>query len=284
MFNRQIEVLIGNRTTGLLIRDLRVQFNIVKSISSEPNECTIKIFNLPKNELKALNIDYLECVINAGYVNQVGNIFNGQIDSYKFTREDSDLITEFVIKDGGKNYYNHVVNFTIAKNTNDKQLIDRLGLDTSHMSDINSTNRVRGCVVSGLSRDVLTQYAEKHGCEWSYQDNKLVFLNSSSTLSNEIVSLSYESGLITEPELIDDNSQKNSTNNIKFRCLLNPMLKIGGRVQLANTIINQSVTVGKRRSNQLNHDGIYKIQKITYAGDNISSGLDFYCEVEVKSV
>lgn len=274
MFNRQIEVLIGDKNTGLLIRDLKMQFTIIKSISKEPNECALKIYNLPKNELKALNINYLECVINAGYETQVGNIFNGQIDSYKFTKQDNDVITEIIIKDGGKNFYTHIANFTIAKNTTDNDILNKLGLPTGQVDNLSSTNRVRGRVISCASRDILTNLANKHDCEWSYQDNQLQFLGKSKVLNNQIIQLSYKSGLITEPEVVDD--------KVKFTCLLNPMLKIGGRVQLIDTDINQ--TYSRKRSNQQSGDGTYKIIKITFNGDNTSTGLDFNCEVEVQHV
>lgn len=275
LFNRQIEVLIGDKNKGLLIRDLKMQFSIVKSISKEPNECTLKIFNLPKNELRALNINYLDCIINAGYVNQVGNIFNGQIDSYKFTKQDNDVITEITIKDGGKNFYTHIANFTISKNTTDNDILNKLGLPAGQVDNLNSTNRVRGRVVSCASRDILTNLASKHDCEWSYQDNKLQFLGKNKVLNNDIIQLSYKSGLITEPEAIDD--------GIKFTCLLNPMLKIGGRVQLVDVEINKT-TSRKSSSSQHSGDGVYKIVKITFNGDNTSTGLDFNCEVEVKNV
>ncbi len=47
-FQRVIQVVIGSGGNGLLIDQLRIQFEIVKTVQHTPNTALIKIYNLTR--------------------------------------------------------------------------------------------------------------------------------------------------------------------------------------------------------------------------------------------
>jgi hypothetical protein len=50
-WKRKVQVVIGKAGSGLMIENLRVQFEVAKTIESAPNIAVIRIFNLhPDNE------------------------------------------------------------------------------------------------------------------------------------------------------------------------------------------------------------------------------------------
>lgn len=286
-YQRKIEILIGDKTTGLLVQDLKIQFEVNKGLDKEPNKAVVKIYNLPRNELKALEAKFTEVLINAGYVGHVGSIFRGEITFWKSYKQDNDLITEITAEDGAKKYLHGKTNITFDKNTSDEEIIKNISGGTTHVSKVKSTQRVRGKVISSPTRDILSKMAEKHDCDWSYQDGKIIFLAKSDTLNNEIVVLSYNSGLLTEPEQTET--------GITVKCLLNPNIKIGSKLQLVNTTVipyhsenkeqkKRSNKKHKDNNNSVNHDGVYKVAKCKYVGDNYSTGSDFTCTIELISL
>lgn len=289
-YMRKIELIIGDKSTGLLITELKINFTVEKTISKEPNKATIKIYNLPRQQLKTMEQKYKEVVLNAGYSGNVGNIFTGQITFWKTYKEDNDLVTELTCEDGARAFYHGKTNISVSKDTSDTEIIKRASKDFdnaqfSHVSPVNSTNRIRGRVISQPTRDLFSQMADKHGADWSFQDGKIVFINNGDTLNNQIVSLNYDSGLLNQPEQTKE--------GINVKCLLNPALKIAGKLQLKDTAITPYQSENKNKKTRqakksdkstVSTDGIYKINKLTFNGDNYSTGSDFTADMEVVNV
>lgn len=75
--------------------------------------------------------------------------------------------------------------------------------------------------------------------------------------------LTAETGLVGTPEQTND--------GIKVRCLLNPRLRIGGRIKLDNASVKEMKTELKMNANlygkpKLDNDGLYRIIKCEFTG------------------
>ena len=295
-WKRKVQVIIGKAGSGLLVENLRVQFEVSKTIESAPNVAIIKIFNLhPDNEAKIKN-EYDEVLLNAGYEGAMSQIFSGNIKHVYRYRDKNDYITEIEAGDGDKDFRNAVMNETLAAGTTNMQLVERavgtfkgVGGTTLGHVQINDRERLRGKVISGNTRDVLRDVARESGANWSIQDGQLVIVNANDVLPGEAIVIRADTGMLGAPEINDK--------GIAVTCLLNPQIRVNGSIKLDNNGIKakrqQTQALATKREKQetnpplgrqseqlvrLDPDGIYKVLKLSHKGDK--RGQDWITEIE----
>lgn len=289
-WKRRAQVVIGKKGSGLLVENLRIQFEVSKTVESAPNVAVIKIFNLnPANEAKIKN-EFDEVILNAGYEGALRLVFRGNIKHVYRYREKADYITEIEAGDGDKDYRSAVMNETLAAGTTNAQLVDRAvgsfkgtGGTTKGAVQINDRARLRGKVISGNTRDVLHDVARESGANWSIQDGQLVIVKTNAVLPDEAIVITAETGMLGAPEINDK--------GIAVKCLMNPQLRVNGAIKLDNNGIKakrvKAQTLGTRYEKEasdpkepvrLDPDGIYKVLKLTHKGD--TRGQDWLSEIE----
>ena len=295
-WKRKVQVVIGKAGSGLMIENLRVQFEVAKTIEAAPNIAVIRIFNLhPDNEAKIKN-EFDEVLLNAGYDGAMRLVFRGNIKHVYRYREKNDYITEIEAGDGDKDFRKAVMNETLAAGTTTSQLVDRAvgtfkgvgGTSKGHVQ-VNDRARLRGKVISGNTRDVLHDVARESGANWSIQDGQLVIVSTNDVLPGEAIVLRADTGMLGAPEINDK--------GIAVKCLMNPELRVNGAIKLDNNGIKakrvkaqalatkrekQETNAPLGRENEplvrLDPDGIYKVLKLTHKGDN--RGQDWVSEIE----
>ena len=295
-WKRKVQVIIGKAGSGLMIENLRVQFEVAKTIEAAPNIAVIRIFNLhPDNEAKIKN-EFDEVLLNAGYEGAMRLVFRGNIKHVYRYREKNDYITEIEAGDGDKDFRKAVMNETLAAGTTTSQLVDRAvgtfkgvgGTSKGHVQ-VNDRSRLRGKVISGNTRDVLHDVARESGANWSIQDGQLVIVSTNDVLPGEAIVLRADTGMLGAPEINDK--------GIAVKCLMNPALRVNGAIKLDNNGIKakrvkaqalatkrekQETNAPLGRENEplvrLDPDGIYKVLKLTHKGDN--RGQDWVSEIE----
>lgn len=289
-WNRFVEVVVGNSAdgTGIVVRDLRIRFEITKTIGSNPNVANIKIFNLsPANEAK-IKGEFDEILINAGYVGSSVLIFAGNIKHTFGYLEGNDRIMEIDAADGDDDFRNTVVNSTLAAGTTISQTIDHLvskfKKTTAGHIIIKDQKRLRGKVMSGPARKYFDEIAKQCDAAWSIQDGRLDMVPVQSTLPTEAIVIRADTGMIEAPEI--DNK------GIKVKCLLNGKIRVNGKVQLDNNDIKQQIAKqrtaapGAKKPKKpsktqnkelvrLDPDGVYKVYKVEHKGDSRGTGRDW---------
>lgn len=126
----------------------------------------------------------------------------------------------------------------------------------------------------GMARKYMRDTAKQTGTSWSIQDGKVQMIPVRGYLPGEAVVLTAETGLVGTPEQTND--------GIKVRCLLNPRLRIGGRIKLDNASVKEMKTELKMNANlygkpKLDNDGLYRIIKCEFTGD--TRGNDWYADL-----
>jgi hypothetical protein len=285
-WKRHAQVVIGKAGSGLLVENLRVHFEVSKTVESAPNVAVIKIFNLsPINEAKIKN-EFDEVLLNAGYEGALRLVFRGNIKHVYRYRDKSDYITEIEAGDGDNDFRSATMNETLAAGTTNAQLVNRavgsfktMGGTTKGAVQINDRARLRGKVISGNTRDVLHDVARESGANWSIQDGQLVIVKANGVLPDEAIVITADTGMLGAPEINDK--------GIAVKCLLNPQLRVNGAIKLDNNGIKakrqKAQALGKKQEDQkepvrLDPDGIYKVLKITHKGD--TRGQDWVSEIE----
>ena len=283
-WKRECELVIGDGTAGrgLLVKHLRIEFKIEKTSGRIPNTALIKVYNLTPDHENQIRGEFDEVLLNAGYEGSSLLIFRGNIRHVFRYRDGNDRITEIDAADGDKDFRKTTVNFTLAKGSSTAQLLDQVvqkfQTTKKGYAVVKDRKRLRGRVVSGSARNVLDDIATEADARWSIQDGLLEIVPVDSTLPTEAIVLRSDTGLLGAPE-IDDKG-------IKATCLLNPRIRVNGKVWLDNNTLKakiakeletkpgaKKVKTKKHRGElaRLDPDGVYKVYKLEHEGDTRSN-------------
>lgn len=263
---------------------LKVQFEIIKTVDSTPNTAQIKVFNLnPANEASLFPIgtklgEFTEVLLNAGYQNASKLIFTGNVKHAFHYRDKADYVMQIEAADGDKDYRQAKLNLTLAAGTSHLELVNAAvgSFATTKLGAvlIKSQPRIRGRVISGMTRDVLSQLSRESTANWSIQDGQLQIVPTDTVLQKQAIVVNAATGMLKAPEIND--------RGIRVNCLLNPLIGINSVLQLNNNDIMQRIR--KRRSLNantrkdpnlttvaLNADGLYKVIRVDHRGDTRST-------------
>ncbi|OHT23304.1 phage protein [Providencia stuartii] len=249
-FGRQLKLVIGNQDEAFEVTNLRVTFDVKKTLSSEPNPAIIRIYNLNTSHRNLLTSKVFNRVaLSVGY-DELRLIYSGDIIDAKITESAEDLICELACGDGFSAYTSSLINKTLAAGNSDADILKEnaqaMGIEIGITELPNDRQLPRGKVMFTDAREILHKIAKNNQADWSVQDGQLTLLPKNKVVTdNEGFILSQETGLIGKPE-------KNET-GLVITCLCNPALKIGALVR-----INAMTT-------ELNGD--YKIIELSHMGD-----------------
>ena len=283
-FLRKCTLLISdNEGEGLDLSQLRIKFSVKRSDTQTPNMAEIRIYNLEEETANLIKKEFSKVILQAGYESNFGVIFQGNIKQVYSGRENAtDTFLDIIAGDGDLAYNFAIVNTTLAAGVGQSDQINAAissmndkGVSAGNVSNSSNVKLPRGKVMFGMARDYLKQSAETTNTTWSIQDGKVQFVPVASYLSGEAVVLTAKTGMIGTPV------QTNEGVNIK--CLLNPKLKIGGRVQLDNENIARlkiNLLVPGSPANipaPITDDGVYYVLIIEYQGD--TRGQEWYSTI-----
>jgi hypothetical protein len=280
---RKAELYLANQAQALVISDLRFTFQIQNAVEQTPNIAMVRVYNLSEDKVRMLtkNVDEFNTLrLQAGYEHSFGTIFQGTIKQFRKGKEGNvDTYLDIYAADGDLGYNFGVVNQTLEAGCSvadevrsiSKQMgntdVPQHALDVSeNMGGI----LPRGKVLWGLGRDRLSEVCNSGNVNWSLQQGQLTLVELDGYLPGTAVQLNSQTGMIGQPEATD--------NGIEITCLLNPLIRIGGRVQINNADINKTLVTGagmtgfpSQNENQFfartTDDGIYKVLVAEHEGD-----------------
>ncbi len=271
---------------GLDVSGLTISFAIKKTDGQTPNTASIKIYNLAAETAKKIQKEFTRVTLQAGYESNYGVIFDGNIKRVTIGRENVvDHYIDIQAADGDEAYNFAVVNATLAAGAKHRDQIEaaakamaQLGVSGGYTdAATDSAPLPRGKVMYGMARDYYRQSAESSGCSWSIQNGKIQVVKLSGVLPSVAVQLNSASGLVNTPEQTSD--------GVKFRCLINPKLSIGGMVHINEADIQKAKlddapasTDGqpKKEPQDLSSDGFYRLISATISGN--TRGNDWYID------
>ena len=274
-------VVADKEGQGVNLGELRVTFATKKGDYETPNSAEIKVYNLSEATMSKMRKEFTRVVLQAGYQSNYGIIFDGNIRGTRIGRDNgTDTWLEIVAADADRAYNFATVNTTLAAGSTpadrvkacQQSFASKGAGEASHVPDLGSTMLPRGKVMYGMARKFMRTEATSADCSWSFQDGKLQLVKTTGYLPGEAVVLTHETGLIGTPEQTNE--------GIKVRCLLNPRLRIGGRIKLDNKSIQKAKTELKivaQRPPKIDHDGFYRILKVEFTGD--TRGNDWYADM-----
>lgn len=275
-WKRWCNLAVGNGG-GLDLSGLHIKFTTHKGDVETPNSAEITIYNLSPETVARIKGEFKRVVLSAGYVSNNGIIFDGTIRQVRSLRSGADSWVEIIAADGDRAYNFATVNCTLAAGARPADQVAACGAamaakgtETGYIPDLGGQALPRGKVMYGMARSYMRDVADTTDNTWSIQDGKMQMVPASAYLPGEAVVLTASTGLIGSPEQTNE--------GIKVRSLINPRIRIGGRIKLDNaSIVTAKVDLAPGAISQaakLDNNGYYRVLKVEHTGD--THGTDWY--------
>lgn len=278
-WKRWCNLVVGNGD-GLDLSGLHIKFATHKGDIETPNSAEITVYNLSPETVARLKGEFKRVVLSAGYKTNAGIIFDGTIRQVRSLRSGADSWVEIIAADGDRAYNFATVNCTLAAGARPADQVaacgaamDAKGTATGYIPDLGGQALPRGKVMYGMARSYMRDVADTTDTTWSIQDGKMQMVPAAAYLPGEAVVLTASTGLVGSPEQTNE--------GIKVRCLLNPRIRVGGRIKLDNaSIATAKVDLAPGAISQavrIDSDGTYRVLKVEHTGD--THGTDWYADL-----
>lgn len=251
-FGRVIQLNIGNSKESLVYNNLRITFDVTKTINSEPNAGEISIYNLNQaNRNLITSKHYNQVELYVSYKDDdLRLIFKGDIVTVTNSLNGLDIITKLKCYDGYSAFTDKTIIKTLAAGQSDSDVINEslssFGIQKGNVDLPNDKALPRGRVYMCDTRDAVSKVARNNNADWSIQDNQLVIVPKDKAIRNdEGYVISSSTGMIGSPQKTNQGLEVNT--------LCNPHYKIGALVRIESKITE--------------YNGDYKIQSIQHSGD-----------------
>lgn len=273
------------------LSEFQFRFKTANQDEEGPSNCSVRIYGLAQQTVDEITkYGFSRIILQAGYEGSFGVIFDGTIKQFRTGKENSiNPYLDLLAADGDLGYNYAVTSAAIAANSTGAQRKAAIVQDFSKYgitlgADLSQTGGTlpRGKVLFGMSRILFRNEAETTGSTWSIQNGKIQVLPLDGYLPGQAVQLSALTGLIGIPEQTQD--------GIRCRCLINPRIVVGSRIQIDNKTINktlqQSPSVAPVPFNQwtgfqqlasVAADGFYRVYVCEYEGD--TRGSAWWCDI-----
>lgn len=267
---RQVRATFSGAGTGIAVTELKIEFEVMKTVSGVPNEGVVRVYNLNGRNRQALGKEFDKVRLEAGYQGTgMGIILQGAIREVFHRRDSVDIISEVSVGDGDLADRTGVVARTWPTGTEVKQIVQDIykdgmpGISQGELSGLDDLPRTRRPVtIVGSSRRAMDQIARSNNLYWSYQNETLEIIPADGHL-NQRTLISPQSGMIGVPTITD--------NGIVVQTLLDASIRPNRLIEV------QSETL------DMNDAGsTYRVNSVGFRGDNRDG--PFMAEVEGANI
>jgi hypothetical protein len=303
---RKISLVVEGAQGSIELSALRVRFHVFAHTNIAPSTLEARIFNLnPDSEQKLLTqiVDPLpslqgsnpnsgagKVTLQAGYEENYGTIFKGELIQVRRGREGLDTYIDLFAGDGDRSHNWAVINTTLAAGWTPHDVNDQIrkamstyDVTAGNLPDaIPATAAPRGKVVMGMARDTQRDLSNQFNADGFVRNGNLEWLERSAYRPGDIAKINAQTGMIGLPQ---------QTNfGLTVRMLLNPSVGPGTLLQLQNKSIQQlqasgqvgAVTENTYLQKNLNYDfltaadGNYRVFAVEHIGDTRAN--DWYSD------
>lgn len=278
---RQLKLVVGDSTGQALdLSQLQSRFLCSNQTVQSPASLEARIYNLSKDTVKKIQKEFTRVQLSAGYQQgPFGVIFNGTICQLRIGKENAtDSFLDIVAADGDVAYNQATVQAPLAagwkREDVQKALVNSLpGVTQGFTPPLAQDQAPRGKVLFGMTRDHLRTFSNSNGVDWGLEGGKVNFVPWNSYIPGDAPVLTAATGMIGVPEQTID--------GVAVRVLLNPNIKAGRTVQIANASISNTIWqrqfgLDTTRLPDLDRDSLYKVYSVRHLGD--SRGAPWYTE------
>ncbi|GLC88262.1 phage protein [Lysinibacillus piscis] len=257
---------------------LTIQFSVPFGDNEKVDTIDISVYNLKDDTINAIATNQA-AILSAGYVDDNGVIFSGTLKKKETKWEGLDKITTFKCIDSSLDYTSAVIKRTYGRNTSASLILSELARDAGlAIGDIDLPVDFiyrSGKALNGKIKTLVAEVAKD--CEAKLYINKgRIYVRDSKKGDNLALDISKETGLIDEPEEIEEEAKDEKGSKLN-----NDKKKIKG--YKLKMLLNHRVTTDiiiKLTSKKVS--GVFRVSKGEHKGD--TSGQEYYTECEVVPV
>lgn len=275
LFDKFADIAIGTPgSEGVVIKGLRVQFKIAKTVSGAPNIATIVIYNLSADIRNAIKANRDVILLRAGYRDAPDlDRLCCQMDIFDVRTEvaQPETVTTIQCGDGINAVRNSKLTVTYKRKISVKEVIQdiasQIGSTLRNLTAVKDATYANGFSESGPVGDLFDKLAGKIGANWSFQNSEVEFAPKDGPNVEVIVEIAKDSGLIGTPV------RRNKTGAVNVpalkdgwmvKSLLNPVVQPNGRVRIISNAVN----------------AIFRAVTVVHTGD--TDGQEWYTDVEAE--
>ncbi len=289
LFGRVVRLVIGPAGgQGIEIDNLRIGFEITKTLSKNPNSSTVRIWNLARSSRELIQKPDTRCLLYAGYEEDRGPllIFNGAV-SFAFSAFDGpDVVTECELGDGALEIRDTLVSLGYGAGASSdailRDIARRMGLALVIADDALPRTWAHGFSFYGPARAALDRVTHGSGARWSIQNGELQVVRTGGTTTRQAIVLALDSGLIGHPERERKGRQEAATvrdaDTARRRRIESAQQQQDGwsvRSLLQPTILPGDPVILRSRS----VEGTFRVSELRHVGDTHEG--DFMTEMKL---
>jgi len=275
LYMRKTTFLVSGRE---ITDPLTIKFSVPFGDNDKVDTIDIQVYNLKDETINSIAANK-EAILSAGYIDDNGVIFSGTLKKKGTKWEGLDKITTFKCIDCTLDYTKTVIKRTYGRNTPASLILRELARDAGlAIGDIDLPVDFiyrSGKALNGKIKFLISEIAKD--CEAKLHINKgRIYVRDSKKGDNLGLDISKETGLIDEPEEVEEEMKDEKGSKLK-----NDKKKIKG--YKIKVLLNHRITTDviiKLTSRKVS--GVFRVSKGEHKGD--TSGQEYYTECEVVSV
>ena len=283
LYGRKYRLLVFDEVgQGIDISDLHFTFDCEKVMGGNGTTSKITVYNL-NARTEGYFMDRADrLTLEAGYEGLFGVIFDGDVIQCIRSKENgTDFKLVFTCKDGDRFANEAFVNMSVSSKQTRRDIIENIASSAtvpSKLGDISETYNegkyIRGKVMFGKAADYIQQIGKINNGSFYMENGSVNLIRLQDGLTESVVKLDSESGLLGTPQ--------QSEIGVNFKALLNPKIRLNTLVNIDNKqIIAREYEDGSAMGKILDADGVYRVIRLSYIGDN--RGNDWHIECEAAS-
>ena len=270
---------------------LRCRFSIKAQSISTPGTAHILVTNpLASKAREFVKLEFTTITITAGYEDNAGIIFKGQIRQGVFGRENpTDTLLTIIASSMGEQGHNFAtVNTTLKAGSTPQDhfnvamaALGKYGITQGYIGvDLSQPKYPRAVSLFGMARDVLLNIAKLKQATFSYQQGAVQMVPKTGNIPGGPFVLNSNTGMVGMPtQMIGE---------IQVRAFINPSVRIDTLVKINESSITQAeLPLGPDGSlappnvnlAAIASDGIYRVFAVDYNGDTRGNPwyMDLHC-------
>lgn len=250
----------------LKIKNLRIAFQVIKSLSWSTNTASIQIYNLSSDKRAKLKDYGDEVTIYAGYTEEAGSqlLFVGDTTRVSHLFEQPEIITSFECGDGERTLNQRYVSVSFSEDISARTIIQnvasQVGLNIGYFAP--TPSGVSEIYLNGfqdldLVKNIIEKCSNKLKLTQSIQNGKLFLVPPQGSTEKPPVVISQNTGMVGVPQRYTykrlDLWRGGPKQGYKVKTLLRPDILPGDRVRLI--------------SEQIDVDELFFVDSVKHTGD-----------------
>ncbi len=276
---------VGKQRFGIDIR-----YRVGKTAKKDPNKAQIDIFNLSADTRGALQKSHKEATgkrqplqvrLEAGYQDDMGVIFDGDLRVLQIKNEGADWIVSIAASEGGHAFKTAEIYRSFNAGTPVESVIracaEAMGVGLGNLNDVIGDLKIKGvgtqlaegATLFGFASDELHNLIQSTNYQYSIQRGVLQFQERGKPVNRQVLELSSDTGLVGSPEPVMDatvlgkagKAKPSKAGAVKFKALMLHQLYPGAQVRLSAEAVK----------------GDYHLTEVNFMGDTAGNDWNVEC-------